>query len=192
MTTKTIPQTAEQLIQEAWCQVQSNVIAFRSLSQDIEYYVKEMCMFDDELEAIGSHQLFMYRDLLMNQTTQAIDTDTRVKSMTLSFPFYSKIMIIYYHNHREYERLLNKMVQLVNESNKLLKENFSQASFCLLKKKHGNYVIPNVMYREKKAKTQTVPKFKPPEFPIKKEAEEFDERTPREEEDFDFTCIHEY
>ena len=172
MATKTVPQSAEQLIQEAWCQVQSNVIAFRSLSQDIEYYVKEMCLFDDELEAIGSHQLFMYRDLMMNQTTQAVDTDTRVKSMTLSFPFYSKVMIIYYHNHCEYERLLDKMVQLVNDSNKLLKENFSQASFCLLKKKHGNYIIPNVMYREKKPKTPTVPKFKPPEFPTKKTFEE--------------------
>lgn len=204
MSVPPFPQSAQQMVQDAWTKIQLNIVQMCSVSQDIEHYVKEMNLFDDELKMIGSHQLFVYRDMIMNRTTPGIDTTTRMKSLSLSLPFYSKIMILYSHNHSEYERLLNTMVQLVNDSNRLLKENFGQAIFYLIKKQHGNYLIPNVLYREKKEKT-FVPSFKPPTFPSKNTPvnsppknlpteEHPDEeecppmRTPREEESFEFLC----
>lgn len=191
-----LPPTSEQLVRQAWDTIHSNVVQLHSITQDIEHHVKEMAAVDDELEAIGCHQLLMYRDLVMNKATQGIDTDTRLKSMALSFPFYSKVMVLYSHAHSEYERLLDRAVRLVNESNQMLKENFSHASFCLVRKQHGKYLIPNVIYREKRvpdAKPQAVPSFKPPEFPAKKDEKSDDSmidlaappaRTPRLERDF--------
>ena len=182
MAASPFPQSAEQLILEAWAKVQLNVIELRTMAQDIEHYVREMLLFDAELESIGSDQLVAYRDLILSKT-RGVDTDARLKSMSLTFPFFSKIIILHSHNHAEYERLLDRMVVLVAESNRTLREHLSHASFCIVKKHHGNYVIPNVVYREKKPRA--VP-FKPPVFPFAKESPAHTpEWTPRESSEAD-------
>lgn len=157
MSSSQLPKTTKSLLDEAWNTINGNVLALQTLAVDLERLVKELTSFDDELLTINSPNLFAFRDLALAENSRSPDAEFRFRNMSVAMPFYAKLMMVHVSNRAGYEKQLSKFVALINETNELMRKNFSHGLLWLISKRYGSYVLPNVVYRE-----STVATFEPP------------------------------
>ena len=157
MSTSQLPKTTKSLLDEAWDTINANVLALQTLAVDLERLVRELTTFDDELLTINSPNLYAFRNLAIAENSRSPDAEFRFRNMSVAMPLFSKLLMVYVSNRSAYEKQLCKCVTLVNETNELMRKNFSHGLLWFNSKKYGSYVLPNVVYRE-----STVAAFEPP------------------------------